>query len=545
MMKNRVKKHYRVMWDQNSGMGGFYNPPISPERNAQAHFGFFAGRSIDAYVGAPGCNAGYTLAWPTEIENAEFMVDRLNSGAAIGSVQLWRHAENLRRLWADGHDPIGIEVAEANRLGIDHWIRLSMNDWHHWGSEGTEVNLQTSRFYDGHPEYLIGEEGTKGWSGELAKVLPWFQDFAHEEVRALRRDVAVEACTRYDLAGFLFDFMRCPGYFKYGQEEAGAAMMTDLIRDTRAALDRVGEQKGRTIGLAVRVPNTIDGTTRLGLDVASWVTEGLVDIVVPSCFFGQDMEEDVAEWVELAHGSGVRVHPAIEEAYMAGHTSGFRRWYFKAPVMTPLPNEMIRGLAARHLRRGVDGLYVFNFFGTAGTYDYDNREALDDIGDVRRLEHKSKIFALTRSGDSFPNCLPTERLIPAPVTKEPLTFTMEVPDDLHSARDRLHSVSLWLHLNDLTVEDEVVAEVNGVQVSCVNPMQPGGYDPNADSWLRFDLMDTLPVQDANTIAVYRTKVNARLMDELPVELVDVELEIRYDYPDGEWRRSPGWYPRTE
>ncbi len=26
MMKNRVEKHYRVM---------FYNPPISPERNAQ------------------------------------------------------------------------------------------------------------------------------------------------------------------------------------------------------------------------------------------------------------------------------------------------------------------------------------------------------------------------------------------------------------------------------------------------------------------------------------------------------------------------------
>jgi hypothetical protein len=532
------------MWDQNSGMVGFYNPPMSPERTAQAHFGFFAGRSVDAYVGAPGCNAGYTLAWPTEVENAEFMVDRLNSGAAIGSVQLWRHAENLRRLWEAGHDPVAIEVAEAKRLGIDHWIRLSMNDWHHWGSEGTQVNLQTSRFYDGHPEYLIGEEGTKGWSGQLAKVLPWFQDFAHEEVRALRRDIAVEACTRYDLTGFLYDFMRCPGYFKFGEEEAGLAIMTEFVRDTRRALDRVGEQKGRSIGLAVRVPTTIDGARRLGLDVPTWVAENLVDIVVPSCFFGQDMEEDVSEWVDLTAGSGVRMYPAIEEAYMAGHTSGFRRWYLKPPIMTPLTNEMIRGLAYRHLQRGADGLYAFNFFGTTASYDYDNREALDDIGDVCRLEHKSKIFALTRSADSFPNCLQNDRQIPAPLTAEPVILTMDVPDDLRRVVDRLHSASLWFHLDNLTVEDEVAVEFNGVPLVCANPMTPGGYNVNADTWLRFDLMDTLPVQGGNTISVWRSVVNTRLADEIPVEIADVELEIRYEYPDGEWRRTPGWYPRT-
>ena len=83
----RVQKRYRVLWDQNSGQAGYYNPPLSPERVAQGHFGFFAGRPVDAYVGAPGCNAGYTVAWPTKVKNAEFMVDRVNSGAAIGSVQ--------------------------------------------------------------------------------------------------------------------------------------------------------------------------------------------------------------------------------------------------------------------------------------------------------------------------------------------------------------------------------------------------------------------------------------------------------------------------
>ena len=40
----RMQKRYRVLWDQNSGQAGYYNPPLSPERVAQGHFGFFAGR---------------------------------------------------------------------------------------------------------------------------------------------------------------------------------------------------------------------------------------------------------------------------------------------------------------------------------------------------------------------------------------------------------------------------------------------------------------------------------------------------------------------
>ena len=28
----RVQKRYRVLWDQNSGQAGYYNPPLSPER---------------------------------------------------------------------------------------------------------------------------------------------------------------------------------------------------------------------------------------------------------------------------------------------------------------------------------------------------------------------------------------------------------------------------------------------------------------------------------------------------------------------------------
>ena len=94
-----------------------------------------------------------------------------------------------------------------------------------------------------------------------------FQDFTHPEVRQLRLNVAEEVSERYDVVGFEYDFMRCPGYFKYGEEEANTPLMTQLIRDTRSMLDRIGEKKGKVLGLSVRVPNTIEGALRLGLDV--------------------------------------------------------------------------------------------------------------------------------------------------------------------------------------------------------------------------------------------------------------------------------------
>jgi len=59
----------------------------------------------------------------------------------------------------------------------------------------------------------------------------YFQDFAHEEVRRIRFETACEAIARYPEAdGWEYDFMRCPGYFAFGEVPtmmmmAGAALV--------------------------------------------------------------------------------------------------------------------------------------------------------------------------------------------------------------------------------------------------------------------------------------------------------------------------------
>ena len=548
--KGRLDRTYRVMWDQNHPYQSHYNPPMQPETVAQAHLGFLAGTPVDANVCALGPDAGYVTAFKSQRTQMEFLVERYDKGAALGDVRYWRHAESLKQSWAQGIDPLEVQARESARLGIDHWFRLSMNDWHHFDADsGSVYRLGGSEFYEGRRDLLIGEEGAAGWvdNPELRHVLPWMQDFAHDEVRALRRDIALEVCERYDCAGFLFDFLRVPAFFRCGEERQNAALMTKMIRETREGLDEIARAKGRPLGLAVRVPPTVDGTSRMGLDVDAWIADHLVDVVVTSPFFAQDTEHDAAEWVSLGGSSPVMIMAGIEEGYLAGHSDGFNRWFYNPPVMTPLSLEMIRAVAARHHDRGVDGLYVFNWFATALTFDYDNISALDDIADPERLRYMDKRYLLMRSHTSFPNCLDVDRQIPVEVTETPLTLTFDVVDDVTTDPELIRSVRLLLHVDNLTVADELEVRVNGVDAELVNPMEPGVMQGTVGGrygtvWQIFDLQDCPPRVGDNTVTVRARQRNQRTAGEISLTIEDAEIEINYEYPSGAWTEPPGMRP---
>ena len=543
----RLQRDYRVTWVDDSGCAvATINPPVTPARLAHVMLGGLVGTPVDAFVCTVGLNAGYTLSYPTQVDGMEFIVDRLESGAILGSADLWRGAENLRSLWSEGHDPIRIVMEGSHRQGMDFWLQLRMNDWHHVDEAGQVYRVIGSRFYEEHPEYLIGAEGVAGWPQSLQADFRYFQDFAHDEVRRLRFDVAREAMTRYPEAdGWEYDFMRCPGFFRFGMERENAHLITDLIRRTRQMLDELGDRRGKPIGLSVRVPNTIQGCRLLGLDVPEWIEEHLVDIVVPSTFFAQDMEEDVSDWVELASATAVRIHPAIEEAYLTGASQGrdMPDFQIHSALMQALTPEMIRALAARHWAAGADGLYVFNWINTMTTYGRDHLDAIHDIGSPLRLEHKDKCYTVMRHNGSFPNCFPQERQIPAELSGEALSIKIDIADDLVAAGARVARVQLRLLLEQLTHLDEVEVTLNGRQLTSVNGLEPGGRAPGSKAWVFYDLTATPPVQGNNKIGIRALRAQ-RLADEIPLVVSDIELDVSYRYPDGAWRHPPGFDPRT-
>lgn len=517
-----------------------------------AQFGDFEGGAVDAYVTGIGPDAGYVTAFKSKKTQMEYLVDRYERGAVLGDLRYFNHAENLKQSWQAGIDPLEIHVQEAKRIGVDPWFRISMNDWHHVDTEaGAVYRLGGSKFYEERGDLLIGKEGAAGWGEHLqdkeenpsfVKTMACLQDFAHDEVRALRRDIAVEVCERYDCTGFLFDFMRVPGYFRFGEERNNAPLITQMLRETRAGLADVGKVRNRHVGLAVRVPDSIDGAKRLGLDVDEWVDEELVDVLVTSPFFAQEMEHDVGEWVNLGRNSRVSIIACMEEGYLAGHTDGHNRWFYNPPLMTGMTTEMVRGLAARHHSREVDGLYVFNWFGTPLTYGPEKDLAancLDDVVDRERLRYRDKTFALMRSNESFPNCMRNKWQIPVRITRDVTELSFDIADDVVAAGDRVRSCRLLLHIDNMSVVDRLEVRLNGSEVPLVNPIMPGTRMGTISRWQVFNLIDNRPHGGSNTVSVCVIQSNERVASELPMSIADAEIEIRYEYPTGDEAHGPG------
>ena len=542
----RLQRDYRITWVDDGGLGcAVVNPPVSPERLAHYALGRLAGTHVDAVVFTVGSVAGYTTSYPTNVDGMEFLVDRLDAGATLGDAGQWRRAQNLKGLWDAGHDPFQIVMEESRRLGMDFWLQLRMNDWHHVDASGKNYRLIGSEWYEGHPEYLIGADGAAGWPEQLASSLQWFQDFAHEEVRRLRLEVAAEAVERYDVDGWEYDFIRCPGLFKHGQERANAHLITTLIRDTRAMLDERARARGRPLPFSVRVPNTIEGCSMLGIDVLEWMADDLVDIVVPCSFFAQDTEEDASEWVAAAADTPARIHFGMDEGYLTGANQGRGVPYYQVPdpIMQALTAEMVRGISARHWRAGVDGIYLFNGPGTAYTYGYDKEEVLTEIGSPLRIQHKDKHYVVMRRNGSFPNCFPQEHSLPAELGTSATTFAIDVADDIAGAGARVEAVTLKLLFDEACHADRLDVRLNGRPLVCANPLLPGRPAPGHKYWAVYDLTADPPAQGDNEVqvAVQRTE---RLAEELPLVVSDIELEVSYRYPNGPWKHPPGFDPRT-
>jgi len=553
---SRLPRAYRIMWNDDGGMPGHYHPPFTVDRFKQIHLGYLEGYPVDCYM-YPIVYSGYTTAFPTQSRGFEFIIDRLEQVEDLGGhkgLHQYRFLENIRRLWTEGHDPTELVLQESRRVDVDFWLQLRMNDWHHIGgmeedpeSPGlpSNLNLFSSPFYEAHPEYLIGADGIAGYEGEYPPTaMRWFQDFAHEEVRLSRIEVMVEACERYDVDGFHYDFMRIPGYFKIGEEAAGVPLMTELIRESRVELDRIGRDRGRHVGFSVRVPNTIAGSRAIGLDAAAWIEEGLVDMVTPSCFFCTDFGADMEEWVELARDTPVRICPGIEEAYYSGYSGGSHLDildYGTKPTRRLLSDETINAVAANHWARGVDGIYLFNW--PCKTWE-GNRLTLDDMADPGRLAYRDKLYALTRRDGQYHYCDLQRGPLPFTLGADPLVAQMRVADDLAGAVDRLENCRLCVHLINASAEDTIEVTMNGQALTLENPLVPGTMETPV--WLRYELTPEQVRRGSNEISIRLVSrdLPPQVQEEARIEVADVELEIKYLFPSGKGSEPRGFTPRT-
>lgn len=288
-----------------------------------------------------------------------------------------------------GHDLIRLTMDRARQRDLTFFLTWRMNESH---GVNDPDNPGNSKFWRDHPEFRIGGSGPNaGWveAGALS--------FAHPEVRDYQFGFLDELCRRYEIDGLELDFLRFPNFFPRSLDAGEKArIMTGFVQRVRNLLD----SRRPGLPLCVRVHNRLQMVHEAGLDLETWVRDGLVQMVNVSPDYIMQHESEI---------EGFRA--ALSGAHIFGELTQCMTWgkpielsVEQSRKSTP---EVLWALAHSFLERGADGISFFNFtyyrdysFGNPAKLDRFEPPyaALAGIADADRLARRDKHYYIGSNG---------------------------------------------------------------------------------------------------------------------------------------------------
>jgi len=221
-------------------------------------------------------------------------------------------------------------------------------------------------FLDEHPDWRV-----KRGRGTL--------DYANPEVHDYNVKKIAWIIANHDIDGFIVDYTRY-GFFFAPEEPNKFEHMNNFLRKLRAAVNEVNAKKERKCLLAASFGDRSWHLTRWGpgdltyqgLDVDTWIEEGLVDMLFPE-------GPTIIDFVEKAKGTGVRVWPRkVGRVTLSTH-----EW-----TPTDGPKEIEKEVKWT-LDRGAEGIYFFNHL-FDGTW-----------ANLRRLGFKDELELRTKTDEVY------------------------------------------------------------------------------------------------------------------------------------------------
>lgn len=375
-----------------------------------------------------------------------------------------RYYRNFVNLEKEGTDMIATALNRAHEDGMEAFITYRMNDLH-FADTTVHCPIAYSDFWYRHPEYWL-KDTIEGWHSGLAL------DFSYKEVRKHRLNMIFEQLDKYPmLDGFDMDFMRFAVYFKTGEGQRKALLITKMVKAVRTRIDSLSAVRGKKIVLSVRVPPTLKGCLEKGLDVQEWVRLGLVDFISLGDSWRGNPSMPIARFRKELGNNRIPVYGTIDD--------GTYR------VREPYSHGMYRGQASSILAQGGDGLYLFNFyFGVYNTY-YNGQlylekgnqvcrvtmpELLHELGSLRTLEGRNKIYCLADGMRQYQ----VDPVTPLPLVvsgKKPSVASVFIGDQVKETVPQ--EVILFLRLNH---SSDYQLSVNGVRIQQEQPAYVELYD---------------------------------------------------------------------
>ena len=349
-----------------------YDPPMRIE-DARAPVDEIAGTAVDTFV--YGFGIGPNMFHLTKV--GEIMGSRHETfkdyAPNMPALPFWRTYENIMSLRERGLDILDILIDRAHEKGMEFFGSFRLT---HPNDPKNVDAFDTWQFRIDHPEWCLQGRGKYSFN------------WVHPEVRAERFAIIEEAVNRYDMDGFELDLSFAPYFFEEDKADANSRILTDFVRDVKAAVTAAAQKRGRPMVLGARVLSGLAGNLAQGMNVLDWLDQGLLDYVVPMVY-GAWIQTDADhpfEWLLQAAGrSGCEVYPALASR-IDSELEG-RRPTYEASV------DNYRAAAAAYWSKGADGIYLPWFDWPIGS---EQRQVLSEIADPDLLREKPKHYVVIR-----------------------------------------------------------------------------------------------------------------------------------------------------
>ncbi|MDP6153525.1 MAG: family 10 glycosylhydrolase [Phycisphaeraceae bacterium] len=296
---------------------------------------------------------GEHVGYPTRVGRT------FGQGNAVGmNTDLTRQKECIESLIAAGIHPLRTVMDYAHKHGLAFHVYQRMGAFAALPPYDEPFN---AKFYDDNPQ----------WRCHLADGRPLMRcSLAHAPVRQHMVTILREAA-ELGIDGINLNYKRGAPFVMYEQpmldvfrEQTGldarqleewdepwlrfrAQAVTQFMRELRQVLDDVGDRDGKRLEIGATTHPTPQECLYFGLDLQSWISEGLVDYLTPMGLSHGGKEVDMAHYQRLTQGTRCRLSPFIPMGHDVWGES----------------DDPVRALYERALRyydQGADGLSLWD-----------------------------------------------------------------------------------------------------------------------------------------------------------------------------------------
>ena len=369
-----------------------------------------------------------------------------------------------------GTQPLDILIDQAHQHHMRFIAGFRINDGH--AAHNRKQGVGIAQFIAANPQLRL-HDPRPGQSFQEPEAL----DFTFAAVRDFMFGAIAEVTCNFNIDGIELCF-RDTAYFPPDQAAARAHLLTDLVRRIRLLLNERNKERDKKLLLGARVYASLEECSILGLDVSSWIQQGLLDYISPQDVMYADHNLPYPEWSALTQDTACMLYPGLHPwtSYRARFRLG----------RTPLSPATARALAHTMYAAGADGLSIYNHIGAYAWHPPfypHSMQLFHQLRNPERIKHGERhyIFDPTYAGLNVfggdGRC--TTGLIKAQQlqldrnqTAAKGTFCLQLFEDL----DTVYHAMLLFRGFGLTAQDELAICFNGHMIPPKSISRTASYD---------------------------------------------------------------------